>query len=386
MDHEEILHRCFRCGFCKLPSDYSNINCPSYLKYRFESFAPGGRMWLLRAWLDGRLAGSTRLQESLFSCATCNNCVQQCPFTKFKDQILQAFIAAKKEMVNQGALPPKVRDYLTAVYKHGNPYKKPQKKRGEWAEGLQVQDFSGQEYLLFVGDVGSFDPRGTEIARAVTRLFTRLGISFGILGGLEISDGNEVQALGESELFEHLAHKNLETFERLGARKIVTLSPHSYNALLNNYGSAARELHVVHYTQLLAEHIANSPLAETQNHDPVQRITIHDPCYLGRHNNDYHSVRKILETLPWVEVAEMARCKEDALCCGGGGGNFFTDLACSGEETSAKVRVREAVETGADTLVTCCPVCTIILQDAATSQGLEHAIRIQEISELIMSR
>src|SRR6056297_2436823 len=157
MQYEEILHRCFRCGFCKLPGDYSDINCPAYLRYRFESFSPGGRMWLIRAWLNGEVEADARFQETLFSCATCNNCVEHCIFPKFKDLLLSAFIAARAELVDQGSVPAPVRDYLTRIYEHGNPYKIPQKKRGNWAEEAAVPRYDGHDYLFFVGDVGSFD-------------------------------------------------------------------------------------------------------------------------------------------------------------------------------------------------------------------------------------
>ena len=305
MDHEEILHRCFRCGFCKLPSDYSDINCPAYLNYRFESFSPGGRMWLIRAWLQGDIQGSTRLQESLFSCATCNNCVQHCPFTKFKDSLLQAFIAAKEKMIDQGTVPPRVRDYLTAVYEHGNPYKRSRKKRGEWAQDLEIPAFAGQEYLLFVGDVASFDPRAQEIARAVVQLFRHLNVSFGMLGSEEISDGNEAKAMGESELFAHLARKNIHTFSQYGVQNIVTLSPHSYNALHNDYPQQGGSYHVLHYTQLLAQRMPEAGREWNPCHRS-RRVTFHDPCYLGRHNHEFEGVRSILEALPGVDLVEIS--------------------------------------------------------------------------------
>lgn len=385
MDHEQILHRCFRCGFCKLPSDYADINCPSYLKYRFESFSPGGRMWLIRAWLDGKIQSSQRLQESLFSCATCNNCVMHCPFTKFRDQILQAFIAAKKEMVEQGFLPPKVRDYLTALYEHGNPYKKAQKNRAAWAKEGEAPKFCDQKYLLYVGDVCSFDSRGKEIARSVARLLTQLRVSFGILGQKEFSVGNEAKAMGESELFSHLAQNNIQSWTGLGVNKIITISPHSYSALRNDYPSLGGTYEVFHYTQLVADLLEQGYTpANSVSHPPLV-ATFHDPCYLGRHNQEYDSPRKILQSIPWIELTEMPRRKEDALCCGGGGGNFFTDLACSGPETSAKVRVQEAAATGANIIATCCPQCLIILQDAVTSMGLEHTLHVQDIAELIVN-
>jgi Fe-S oxidoreductase len=137
MEHAEILHRCFRCGYCKLPGSYQDLNCPSYLKYRFETYSPGGRMWLLRAWLDEEINTSERLQEILFSCAACGNCVEHCVFPKFKDDLLNAFIAGREEMVNQGTVPGLAADFFKAVNMYGNPYKLPEAERGDWAEGLE---------------------------------------------------------------------------------------------------------------------------------------------------------------------------------------------------------------------------------------------------------
>ena len=95
MEYAEILHRCFRCGYCKLPGTYLDLNCPSYLNYRFETFSPGGRMWLLKGWLDGEIQTSPRLAEILYSCATCGNCVEHCVFDKFKDNLVKTFIAGR---------------------------------------------------------------------------------------------------------------------------------------------------------------------------------------------------------------------------------------------------------------------------------------------------
>ena len=383
MEHEEILHRCFRCGFCKLPSDYSDINCPAYLRYRFESFSPGGRMWLLRAWLDKKIEADARLQEVLFSCATCNNCVEHCIFSKFRDQILSAFIAAKEEMIEQGKVPPPVRDYLTTLFEHGNPYKMPQKKRGDWAQALGIKAYKDQEYLFYAGDVGAFDVRGSEIARSAAGLLKKLGLSFGILGAQEGSDGNDAKALGESELFRHLAEQNIKTFHKLGVQKIVTLSPHGYNALKNDYPELGCQFQAFHYTQLLASLLSKPDRQAPSGSTQSRRVTFHDPCYLGRHNQDYESTRQVLAALPGIELVEMPRSQSDALCCGGGGGNFFTDLVSSGPETSAKVRVTEAADTGAELLVTACPICTLMFEDAVKSQNLEGRLQVREISELV---
>ncbi len=165
MKHAEILHRCFRCGYCKLPSDYSDLNCPSYLTFRFETYSPGGRMWLLRAWLNHDIETSSRLAEIFFSCAACGNCVEHCTFPDFKANLLEAFTAGREELVNEGAVPPAVRDYFKAMDLSGNPYKLPDTEREVWAQGLDVERYADQEYLFFVGSAGTFDEKGREMAR-----------------------------------------------------------------------------------------------------------------------------------------------------------------------------------------------------------------------------
>ena len=383
MQYQEILHRCFRCGYCKLPGNYTDINCPAYLKYRFETFAPGGRLWLIRGWLDGKIETSRRLQEILFSCATCRNCVEHCAFPKFREDILHAFTAAKEMLIDEGSVPPGVRDYLTRLFEHGNPYKIPQKKRGDWATDIDVAPFRDQEYLLYIGDVGSFDERAQHIARAVANALRLGGLSFGILGPREASDGNDAHALGEIELFKHVAEKNLQTFNDLGVRKVITLSPHAYNAMRNDYPALGGQQEVWHYTQILRRILNQLPFPDSPSRT---RITYHDPCYLGRHNREYEAPREILRSIPGLELVEMERCKQNALCCGGGGGNFFSDIVSSGSETSAKSRVREAAETNARILATSCPICTVMLEDALKSENLDHKIEVKEISEIIWER
>jgi Fe-S oxidoreductase len=378
MEYSEILHRCFRCGYCKLPGNYIDLNCPSYLKYRFETYSPGGRMWLLRAWLNGEIKTSPRLAEIMFSCASCANCVEHCTFPKFKDDLLHAFIAGREELVNEGKIPPTVRDYLKSMQAPGNPYKLPDSDRRAWAGDLDVAPFKEQEFLYYVGDVGTFDERAQKMARAVARLLGISGVSFGILGKDERSDGNEVRVLGEKLLFQHLAERNLKAFRERGVRKIVTLSPHAYHAFKNEY--PGKELETWHYSQVLADKIGQASLKKKDG--PV-RVTFHDPCYLGRHNGEYRAPRNFLRSVPGVLLTEMPRSKSDALCCGGGGGNFFTDVLGGGPEAPARVRVREALDTGAEVLLVACPNCVKMLEDAVKAEFAEDKLQVRDLAELV---
>jgi len=138
-------------------------------------------MWLIRAWLNDEIKNSKRFQEILFSCATCANCVEHCVFT-FSEDLVNIFISAREEMVNEGIIPPPVRDYLKNIKINGNPYKEPAAERGKWAEGIPVETYSDQEFLFYVGCVGSYDERAKKIAKAVGGLLLKAGLSIGILG------------------------------------------------------------------------------------------------------------------------------------------------------------------------------------------------------------
>ena len=382
MEYAEILHRCFRCGYCKLPSNYLDLNCPAYLKFRFETFSPGGRMWLLRGWLDGEIKTSPRLAEIMFSCATCANCVENCVFPKFKDDILNAFIAGREELVNKGAVTPAVRDYLKAMHVHGNPYKIPEIDRGKWADGLDLEPYEGQEYLFYVGCVGAFDERGQKMARSVAPLFQKWGVSFGILGAEEHCDGNDVRSLGERGLFEQMAENNIRLFQELNVQKIITLSPHAYNVFKNDYPQLGGAFEVHHYSQVMGRLIKKANPRPKEN--PL-KVTFHDPCYLGRHNKEYRAPRTVLRGLPGIRLIEMDRSKDDALCCGGGGGNFFTDLLGRGPDSPARARVREAAETGVEILVVACPNCAKMLEDGVKAEVLEDKLKVMDLAELVQA-
>lgn len=383
MEHAEILHRCFRCGYCKMPADYADINCPSYLKYRFETFSPGGRMWLLRGLLEDRIPASNRLAEILFSCATCRNCVEHCAFPNFRDELVDAFTAGKGLLLDQGMAPPGVRDCLTRWQTHGNAYGKSPKKRADWAKDADIPLYDGQEFLLWPGDTGSFDTRGIEAAQAAARVLALVGVDFGVGHGTEVADGNDAAAMGESALFEELAGKNLDEFKRLGVEKILTLSPHAFHAFKNLYPRQGGRLQVFHYTQALAFRMGALAFDSAA---PDLDVAYHDPCYLGRHAGDYQSARSVLAQIPGVRLTEMGRNRSNALCCGGGGGNVYTDLLSGGDDAPARARAREAAETGAQVLVTACPVCTVMLEDALKTENLEDHLRVRELSELILER
>jgi len=379
MKYQDIIHRCFLCGYCKFTSDYYDFNCPSYRKFGFETYAPGGRMWLIQAWLNGEIKNSDRFQEILFSCATCANCVEHCVFT-FSDDLVNIFIAAREEMVNKGIIPPPVRDYLKNINTSGNPYKEPANERGKWADGTSIPAYDGHEYLFYIGCVGSYDERAKKIARTVGNVLIKAGVSLGILSNRETCDGNEVRSLGEIGLFQFLAEQNITLFKELRVRKIITLDPHAFNTFTQDYPSLGGKFEIYHYTQVLAPLIQSKKLPLR---DYPAKITFHDPCYLGRHNGEYEAPRKILESIPGVSLIEMDQTRENALCCGGGGGNFFTDILGGGEDSPNRIRVRQALESGAQIIAVACPQCAKMLEDAVKAEEVGHKIEVLDVAEIV---
>ncbi len=378
--YKDIIHRCFRCGYCKFPTDWGAVtNCPPYARYRMESYSAGGRLWLIRAWLNGELEWSENLAKIVYSCVSCKNCVEKCPLS-FSDDIVNMVVAAKTEMVEMGMLPKPVKTFLQNVQLHGNPYGISAKKRADWMEGLEIPPYDGQEFLYYVGCEGSFDSRAQSAARATAKLLLKAGVSFGVLGVDEISDGNEVEMLGEDGLLEDLAAKNIQQFSDLGVKKIITLSPHSYNVFKNRYPDFDGHFNVFHYTQILSELIKTGKLSAPETSE--MRITFHDPCFLGRWNQEYDAPRKVLRAMKGVDLAEMERYKKGALCCGGGAGNFLTDFLGGSDESPARIRVREARDVKADILAVACPNCLTMLEDAVKVEGLEDEIKVMDISEI----
>jgi Fe-S oxidoreductase len=336
-------------------------------------------MWLIRAWLNGEIEPTERFSQIIFSCVTCKNCVEACALPKIKDRLVDIFVDARQDLVDQGKIPPNVRDYLKAVSISGNPYKMPQEQRGQWAAGLYLERYIDQEYLFYAGDVGSYDEVGTKMARSVAELLVSAGVSFGILAEEETSDGNDVRAAGEKGLADFLAQANIEIFTNKGVKKIITLSPHGYNAIKNEYPMHGGAFEVYHYTQVLNSLIGK----KIQPGEYNKKVTYHDPCYLGRWNQEYFAPRRILSSIKGLTLIEMDRNMNNALCCGGGGGNFFTDMLGTGSDQSGRARIREALETGAQIIAVACPICYKMLDDAIKAEGVEETLEVKDIAEIV---
>ena len=404
---EEIYH-CLKCGACRTGFPVYEPICPSGVRFGFDSHYAIGRLEIARNLLEGGLEMTSSLMERIYTCSSCGACDVQCDPAVGVGP-LKVIEELKYLAVENGTVPPRVRDFLKGMMVRGNPFMQPAEQRGDWAKGLGLEQYNGHEYLLYIGCVGSYDEVGQHIARTVANIMNSAGLSFGILGALEQCDGNEVNRVGERGLFEMMAQANIKQFDELGVKKVITISPHAYNAFNNEYVKMGCDFEVMHATQLMEQltsgarlspnagvpvawelswtaNVAGKMAKEDKSREPGEKavkVTFHDPCFLGRHNGEYEAPRRVLESLPGVTLVEMERNRKNAFCCGGGGGNFFTDMLGGSPLSPSRVRVREAHETGAEVIAVACPNCARMLDDALKDEGLDEQMTVKDVSELV---
>ena len=317
-------------------------------------------------------------RKEVWDCTTCGTCSDRCPRDVKPLDIVKA---VRSLLVEEGLVPPTLSEALKGVYKYGNPWGLSRRKRAEWAKDLKVayaSEVKEVDLLYFVGCAPSYDLRAQQVAKAVVNNLNTLGIQFAILGNEETCCGNEVHSLGEIGLFELLKEKNLAAFEKYGVKRVVTTSPHCYNAFKNLYGT--QDILPQHYPQFFAELLDQGKLKFAKKVE--KKVTFHDPCFLGRHNGIYEEPRKILENIPGVEFMEMWRSRTKSLCCEGGGGRMWYDVPGEAGRL-AEDRVREAVELGAEVIAVACPFCLLTIDDAIKTTGYEEKIQVKDIMELV---
>jgi len=279
-----------------------------------------------------------------------------------------------------GQIPDSLRVTLKNIAGTGNPLGEPADKRTDWAKDLKVDGFAkGMEVLYFSCCVPAYDPSIKRVARATAAVLNKAGVGFGILGAKESCCGESVRKSGNESLFNTLAESNIRAFAEAGVEKIVVSSPHCYHTFKNEYPELGAKFEVVHITQFVAQLIREGRLKLSKSLD--QKVTYHDPCYLGRHNNVYEEPREVLRSIPGIELVEMADFGPDSLCCGGGGGRIWMETK-KGERLS-DLRLEQAAATGARILAAACPYCMLNFEDSVLTMGKGDEIQVKDISELV---
>lgn len=364
------LYGCYQCGKC-------TGGCPVSLKSKLN---------IRRLMIEGILGKNLeRISErvELWDCTTCKTCTIRCPRGL---KPMDLIIGMRETLVEEGHIPKTIIEAMENTYKHGNPWGKSRNKRIEWIKNLpeeiKVKDFSQGEqadYLYFVGCTASFDPRIQEIAKALVFCLQRAEIDFGILGNEEHCCGNEIRRMGETGLFEMLVEENIKRFESYQIEHIFTMCPHGFNALKNEYPQG--KFNLLHTTQLLKKCLEEGKLSFTKEIKKV--VSYHDPCFLGKQNGVFDEPRILLNAIPGLTFRELDRSRERSLCCEGGGGRMWVESSSETGQRLAEIRVKEAVELGAEILATACPLCVLTLEDAVKTSGHEEKIRVMDVMELL---
>jgi Fe-S oxidoreductase/nitrate reductase gamma subunit len=320
--------------------------------------------------------------EELWSCTTCKACDEICPVNI---EILDKILDMRRYLaLMESDFPAELGAAYRSMENQSNPWGMNQAERADWAKDLdevKVVD-PGEplttEYLYWVGCAGSFDDKNKKVTQAMAKLLTRAGIDVAILGPSEMCTGDSARRSGNEYLFQMLALPNIEMLDGMGVRKIITQCPHCFNTLKNEYPQLGGNYEVVHHSQLL-EHLVETGQLDLSQATLEERITYHDSCYLGRHNDIYMAPRKVVGSIKGLDIVEMPRNGTKGMCCGAGGARMWME-----ESIGTKVndeRAREALSTGATRVATACPFCYIMLDDGVKAAGAEDdQVKVADIA------
>ena len=319
--------------------------------------------------------------EEIWSCTSCKACDENCPVNI---EILDKILDMRRYLaLMESDFPAELGNAYRAMENQGNPWGMNQGERGDWAKDLDVTVLDPSspfthEYLYWVGCAGSFDDKNKRVTQSMAKLLKRAGIDVAVLGPNEMCTGDSARRSGNEYLFQMLAMPNVEMLNGMGVQKIITQCPHCFNTLANEYPQLGGKYEVVHHSQLL-ESLIESGRLDVSNATLEERITYHDSCYLGRHNDVYMAPRNVVGSISGVEVVEMPRNGTKGMCCGAGGARMWME-----ENIGTKIndeRAAEAISTGAMRVATACPFCYVMLDDGVKGAGKEeHEVKVADIS------
>ena len=360
----EVFKLCFQCGLCDAVCPWNKV-----------------RPFSMRKLIREAAFGLTEIEgEDIWRCTTCGRCPAQCP--RGVKQI-DVSVALRRVATEYEVFPTSVKSARTArasLISEGNPLQGDRKKRSDWAKDLSVKPFTeDMEALYFVGCYLSYDPRMRKVAVATANILNKAGVKFGILGDKESCCGESIRKTGSEQVFKNLAKQNIKTFIDNGVKKIIVSSPHCYHTFKNEYPEFMVNFEVIHMSQYVLELINEGRLELTG--DYKERVTFHDPCYLGRHNNVYEEPRDLLKKVNGLELIEMENCRKDSLCCGGGGGRIWMDTPQ--KERFSDIRLKQAKEAGAKVLATSCPYCITNFEESRLNLEYEDVLEVRDIVEII---
>ncbi|OJT18683.1 (Fe-S)-binding protein [Archangium sp. Cb G35] len=414
------LYSCTECGRCQ-------THCPTYITGKPLTHKGVNQdlkhwIWEHEMWVEeGRgpsgtveplpeIIGSALKAETVWACTSCGWCETACPV--FIENVPRLIDMRRYQVQVKAEFPAEIQRVFEGIERQGNPWGLGQDRRDEWAEDLALPtwgDGGTYEYLFFVGCAGSYDDKQKKVSRALVKIMREAGVSFATLSKQEMCNGDTARRLGNEYLYQTMAKTNVESWNAMGVKAVITQCPHCFNTIKNEYPEFGGEYRVINHTQLINELLKDKriKLSAVMN----QKLTYHDPCYLGRHNGVYDAPREVLKSIPGLEVVEMQRSGREGFCCGAGGGRMWME-----EHIGTRInhnRLNEAALTlkhaedpstlypdatdrkkpglvgeykepgGKGIVAVACPFCSTMLNDAVNDTGREERIKVKDITELV---
>lgn len=314
--------------------------------------------------------------DAIFSCTTCAACMQACPVCINQPKAIMKF--RQNLVMERSVIPELMGKAHSSLEQRQHPFFGTGSGPRDWRKGLEVPIFvpDESEYLLWIGCAATYEERAQRIARAMVRLLEAAGVSFGVLEEARCT-GDPAKQMGNEFVFTEIARQNIEEFNEMGVKKIITLCPHCYNTFSRHYPKLGGNWEIIPHASFISRLIDQGRLKLSAN--PHQVVTYHDPCYLGRRNRVFEEPRKALGAM--ATLVEMDRHANESFCCGGGGGGYWSEE--TGERIN-QVRSQEALDTKADQVVTACPFCLLMLTDGV--KKFTEQEKVLDVAELAASR
>ncbi|MFL5319015.1 MAG: heterodisulfide reductase-related iron-sulfur binding cluster [Myxococcaceae bacterium] len=411
------LYTCTECGRCQ-------THCPTYLTGKPLTHKQVNQD--LKHWFwnhqqdvvakgdDGNpkelppIIGNILKPETVWACTTCGWCETTCPV--FIENIPRIIDMRRYKVQVEADFPPEAQRVFEGMERQGNPWGIGQDRRGEWAEDLKLPvwgDGGTYEYLFFVGCAGSYDDRMKKVSRAMVKILREAGISFATLSKQEACNGDPARRLGNEYLYQTLAKTNVESWNSLGVKAVITQCPHCFNTIRNEYPDFGGNYQVFNHMEFINHLIQTKriKLSVVMN----ERLTYHDPCYLGRHNGTIDAPREALAAIPGLEVVEMQRSGRESFCCGAGGGRMWLEEHEGTRINHARVneaaltlkhaedpstpfpnahdrkkpgQVNDYKGTARGTVAVACPFCHTMIRDGINDTGREE-MKVKDVAELV---
>ena len=327
------------------------------------------------------LFGNAISEQAIWDCVSCGACMEECPVVV--EHVPTIMDMRRNLVLEESKIPETAKNALLSLEQRGHPWRGTQYSRTDWADGLDVPTLAEKpdaEILFWVGCTGALEQRSQGVARSMVKVLKSAGVDFAILGEEENCTGDPARRMGNEYLYQNLAKQTIETLDRYGVKKIVTICPHCFNTMKNEYPQFGGSYEVLHYSQFVDELIKEGRVKPIKMVNTT--VAYHDSCFLGRHNGIYDQPRDVARAIPGLTLVEMEpNCRERGFCCGAGGGHMWIEES-QGTRIN-HVRTDHFLETQADTVAVSCPFCLQMLTEGIQAKGEDANKQARDVLEIL---